>query len=96
MKSLLLLLFVTVWSDQNYPNFIELSPTTKVYASAKTQADSLKFTVVKAYTLQLVDTNWNAIKDTEYILRGTDHITFRNTPPSGRVQFVYDYISTRL
>jgi hypothetical protein len=97
MKTLLFLyLFVTVWRDGTYPHSIELSPTKQVYAFAKVQDDSLKFTVIKAYTLELVDTNWNATKDTEYIVRGAQHNVYRSINPTDRIQFVYDYISTKL
>jgi hypothetical protein len=97
MKALLFLLAsVTIWCDGPYPHSLELSPTKQVYAFAKVQEDSLKFTVIKAYTLELVDTNWNATKDTEYIVRGAQHNVYRNITPTDRIQFVYDYISTKL
>jgi hypothetical protein len=94
MKTLLLALLITIWSDDEYPHFIELDNGNRVYGYVKQQDDSATCTVFKAYTLAPVDTSWSAIKDTEYILRGAAHAQFRAS--NTRIQFMYDYINSRL
>lgn len=91
MKALLLALILTIWSDSQYPHFIELQNGYRVTAYEKQQVDSNRYVVFKAYTLAPVDTDWVVVKDTEYILSGSQRTQYRSS--ANKVQFMYDYIT---
>ena len=91
MKALLLALTFTIWSDAQYSHFVQLQNGYRLTAYEKQQSDSDRYVVFKAYILAPVDTYWVVVKDTEYIMSGTQQIQYRSS--QSKIQFMYEYIA---
>ena len=74
-----------------YPHYWQRTPTIRVYATEKVQADT-SVTVISCSIYQLIDTAYVGIEEKQVRLRGINNTLYKQSP--NKQNFIYTYLET--